>query len=165
MMTIKNILVAMDFGDAAMSALAYGRELARRFDATLHVLHVVDDVGARLVTSSGLPYDASRLQSDLDEVEQQRLAALMTEEDRRQLHAHAVQVTSLAPAREIVSYAARAHIDLIVLGTHGRGPVAHLVMGSVAERVVRTAPCPVLTLRHHGHEFILPDALPAVATV
>ena len=84
-MTLKNVLVAMDFGDAAMNALAYGRELARRFGATLHVIHVVDDVGARLVTSSGLPYDVTRLQSDLDAVEQQRLNVLVTEEDRREL--------------------------------------------------------------------------------
>jgi hypothetical protein len=59
------------------------------------------------------------------------------------------------------------HIDLIVVGTHGRGAVAHLFVGSVAERVVRTAPCPVLTVRHAEHEFIAPDALqraPPVAT-
>ncbi len=163
MMTLKNVLVAMDFGDAAMNALAYGRELARRFGATLHVIHVGEDVAARLVTSSGLPYDVSRLQSDLDEAEQQRLNALVTEEDRRELHAQVVQVTSVAPAREIVSYAASAHIDLIVMGTHGRGPVAHLFMGSVAERVVRTASCPVLTVRHPEHEFIRPDALQTIA--
>ena len=69
----------------------------------------------------------------------------------------------MAPAREIVSYAASAHIDLIVMGTHGRGPVAHLFMGSVAERVVRTASCPVLIVRHPEHEFIRPDALQTVA--
>jgi nucleotide-binding universal stress UspA family protein len=52
---------------------------------------------------------------------------------------------------------------LIVTGTNGRGGVAHLLMGSVAERVVRTAPCPVLTVRHPEHEFVIPDALVAVA--
>jgi len=49
------------------------------------------------------------------------------------------------------------------MGTHGRGAVAHLLMGSVAERVVRTAPCPVLTVRRPEHEFLVPDALVAVA--
>ena len=58
------------------------------------------------------------------------------------------------PVREIVSYAAETNADLVVLGTHGRGPVAHMLMGSVAERVVRTAPCPVLTVRHPQHEFV-----------
>jgi nucleotide-binding universal stress UspA family protein len=72
-------------------------------------------------------------------------------------------ITSDAPAVAIVDYAARGKIDLIVTGTHGRGGVAHMVMGSVAERIVRTAPCPVLTVRHPEHEFVLPDARTAVA--
>jgi hypothetical protein len=63
----------------------------------------------------------------------------------------------------IVEYAEQERIDLIVTGTHGRGAVAHLLMGSVAERVVRTAPCPVLTVRHPEHESVVPDALVAVA--
>ena len=67
------------------------------------------------------------------------------------------------PAHAITEYAKEAAVDLIVLGTHGRGAVAHLLMGSVAERVVRTAPCPVLTVRHPEHEFVLPDALVAFA--
>jgi nucleotide-binding universal stress UspA family protein len=72
-------------------------------------------------------------------------------------------VTGTNPAATIVDYA-RAHmIDLIVLGTHGRGAVAHMFMGNVAERVVRSAPCPVLTVRHPQHEFVLPDALVAVS--
>ena len=73
-------------------------------------------------------------------------------------------VTSGAPASAIVDYANEARIDLIIMGTHGRGTVAHMLMGSVAERVVRTAPCPVLTVRHPEREFVLPDALAAVAT-
>jgi len=72
-------------------------------------------------------------------------------------------VASDAPALAIVEYATRERIDLIVTGTHGRGAVAHFLMGSVAERVVRTAPCPVLTVRHPEHEFVIPDALVAVA--
>ena len=63
----------------------------------------------------------------------------------------------------IVEYARVEDIDLIVIGTHGRGALAHLVMGSVAERVVRFAPCPVLTVRHPEREFARPDTLAAVA--
>ena len=66
--------------------------------------------------------------------------------------------TSDNPAEEIVKYAKAHAIDLIVMGTHGRGALAQLLVGSVAERVVRTAPCPVLTVRHPEHEFIVPDA-------
>ena len=72
-------------------------------------------------------------------------------------------MTSSATAAAVVQYAREFDIDLIIVGTHGRGAVAHLLMGSVAERVVRTAPCPVLTVRHPEHEFVLPDALTITA--
>jgi nucleotide-binding universal stress UspA family protein len=58
------------------------------------------------------------------------------------------------PVSEILSYARDRQVDLIVMGTHGRGPLGHVVMGSVAERVVRRAPCPVLTVRPEEHEFV-----------
>lgn len=60
-------------------------------------------------------------------------------------------------AIEIVRYAKEGDIDLIVMGTHGRGFVAHAVMGSVAEKVVRAAPCPVLTVHNAEHEFVIPE--------
>ena len=71
----------------------------------------------------------------------------LTDADRRDLDALAVVRISDAPADEIVGYARDEGMDLIVMGTHGRKAVAHLLLGSVAERVVRTAPCPVLTVR------------------
>jgi nucleotide-binding universal stress UspA family protein len=95
--------------------------------------------------------------------ERQRLEKTVTDEDRQMLHAKLVTVVSSTPSASIVDYATSAKIDLIVMGTHGRGPLAHFMMGSVAERVVRLAPCPVLTVRHPEHEFIIPDALVAVA--
>ena len=61
-----------------------------------------------------------------------------------------------SPFVEIVRYAKSENIDLIVMGTHGRGPIAHMLLGSVAEKVVRKAPCPVLTVRHPEHEFVMP---------
>ncbi len=87
----------------------------------------------------------------------------MDDEDRALLAARTVIRTSNSPASAIVAYARDANVDLIVMGTHGRGAMAHLVTGSVAERGVRTAPCPVLTVRHPEHEFVLPDALVAVS--
>ena len=65
--------------------------------------------------------------------------------------------------KQIVNYAKEIGSDLIVMGTHGRGPMAHLLMGSVAERVVRLAGCPVLVVRHPEHGFVVPDALAVVA--
>jgi nucleotide-binding universal stress UspA family protein len=62
------------------------------------------------------------------------------------------------PVVEILKYAETHPIDLIVIGTHGRGPLGHMVMGSTAERVVRKAPCPVLTVRHPEREFVVGDS-------
>lgn len=162
MITLQRILVATDFGDAADAALAYGRELARTFGATLEVLHVVENVYEGLVADGYIAPDPD-LQHQIEDAARRRVDALLCEEDRIELHAKPVILVSNATAFAIATYARDARVDLIVMGTHGRTAVAHLLMGSVAERVVRTAPCPVLTVRHPEHEFVLPDALVAVA--
>ena len=163
MITLENVLVATDFGDASGTALAYGRDLARTFGARLHVLHVVDDVRARALGSEGYTVDLTDAQRAMEKSAREQLDAIVLDDDRRELRANVVLRTSTTTALAIVSYAQDAKIDLIVMGTQGRGGLAHLFMGSVAERVVRTAPCPVLTVRHPEHEFIAPDALQAVA--
>jgi nucleotide-binding universal stress UspA family protein len=61
-----------------------------------------------------------------------------------------------SPKTEIIQYARKRNIDLIVIATHGRTGLAHVLIGSVAETVVRTAPCPVLTVRPEGHQFVMP---------
>ena len=163
MILLKRILAATDFGDAADAALRYARALSRGFGGELHVLHVVDNVFARAITGYGYAAVAPTVQEDLERAGRRQTEALLGDDDRRDLHAVATIVTSMNPAAAIVEYA-RAHaIDLIVIGTHGRGPVAHLLLGNVAERVVRTAPCPVLTVRSPEHEFVQPDALVAVS--
>jgi nucleotide-binding universal stress UspA family protein len=80
-------------------------------------------------------------------------------EDRRELRARPIVLTETTPAAGIVAYAKEQQVDLIVMGTHGRHGWSHVMMGSVAEKIVRTAPCPVLTVRHPEHEFIVPDAI------
>jgi nucleotide-binding universal stress UspA family protein len=162
MIALKNILVATDFSEAADAALVYGRALARNFGATLHVVHVADDVYVRL---GGDAYVAvlPELQRDVEEAARKRLAELLVDNDPNPLPTKPVVVTNSATAMAIVDYARNSAIDLVVVGTHGRGGVAHLLMGSVAERVVRTAPCPVLTVRHPERDFVTPD-LPATTT-
>lgn len=161
MIKISNVLVATDFGPASESALAYGREFARTFEARLHVLHVVDNPMI-WAGPEAAGVDFARLQADLEVGAQKALDRAVTEEDRRQLNALTVVRTASAPAFEIIDYAKDAAIDVIIVGTHGRGLMGHLLMGSVAEKVVRIAPCPVLTVRHPEHEFILPDAMQLV---
>ena len=161
MIALKNILVATDFGEASDAAVAYGRELARSFGATLHVLHVADDVYVRL---GGDAYVAvlPELQKDIENAAHKSLDQLLVDNDPNPLPVKKAVITSSSTASAIVQYAADAGIDLIVVGTHGRGAMAHLLMGSVAERIVRTARCPVLTVRHPEHEFVHPDTLSTV---
>jgi nucleotide-binding universal stress UspA family protein len=161
MITLKRILVATDFGDASAAALSYGREFARTFRATLTVLHVAENMLTRAVGAEGYMAPFPDLQRSVEEAAQKRADSLLTDQDRKELGAAAILMTSNATALTIVTYARESDIDLIVMGTHGRGAVAHLLMGSVAERVVRAAPCPVLTVRHPEHEFVVPDAVVA----
>ena len=162
MITLKNILVATDFSEPSDAALTYGRALARNFEATLHVLHVVGNVSTAVYGAEAYFAAVPQLQQEIEDVARTRLDELLIDNDEQPLPTRRVLITSHAPALAIVDYAKRERIDLIVTGTHGRGAVAHFLMGSVAERVVRTAPCPVLTVRHREHDFIVPDALVAI---
>ncbi len=161
MIVLKKILVATDFSTASDTALEYGRELARMSGATLEVLHITENVISQYATEFAF-VDFPEVQKQVEDAAQERLNGLLSREDRAQLHATPVLRTHIAPSIAIVEYARQERVDLIVMGTHGRGALAHLLMGSVAERVVRTAPCPVLTVRSPEREFLMPDALVAV---
>ena len=163
MIALKKILVATDFSEPSDAALAYGRELARTFGASLTVLHIVDNILTRAYGADGIVLADPELQREIETSAQRQVDAVLFDEDRKMLGAVGLVITSNSPSAAIVTYARDASIDLIVMGTHGRGAIAQLLMGSVAERVVRIAPCPVLTVRHPEHEFVLPDALVAVA--
>jgi nucleotide-binding universal stress UspA family protein len=162
MIRIKNVLVATDFSEPSMVALEYGRELARTYEANLHVLHIAEDLRWRYATDMSMAL-LIEAQVDLEVSARARLDALISDEDRRQLHSRPVVQTAVSPAEAIVEYAKALDIDVIVMGTHGRSGIARVVLGSVTERVARLAPCPVLTVRHPERDFIAPDALVAIA--
>ena len=161
MIVLKNILVATDFSEPAAVAMAYGRDLARTYQARLHVVHIVQDVLTHYSPEVGLV--SEQLQKDLEELAWRDLDALVTDDDRRTLSIVANVKSSSNIASGIVAYAKANAIDLIITGTHGRGVVKQLLIGSVAERVVRTAPCPALTVHAHERDFIAPDARAACA--
>ena len=163
MVALKNILVATDFGEASDAALTYGRELAARFDATLHVLHVAQSIYVSTFGAENYAALMPTLQEEIEVGARKQLDELLVDCNSRGLRTKPAVLTSSLPAVVIVDYAKTNNIDLIVIGTHNRGTLAHFLMGSVAERVVRLAGCPVLTVRHPEHEFIRPDALVAVA--
>ena len=159
MIALKNILVATDFSESAAVALSYGRDLARTFNARLHLVHLVEDVMMRYSPEVG--FAVPELQKNLEASAARDLDALITDDDRRTLTIVSVVKTAFNIPAGLIDYAKANAIDLIVTGTHGRGAVKHFLMGSVAERVVRTAPCPVLTVHTNEREFIGPDALVA----
>ncbi len=147
MLTVRTLLVAVDFSDTAIEATNYGRELARSFGAAVHLLHVVPDPLQQpwAVEAPGLDFPGL---SDLWRAESsERLHTLAADaglDEQTTVLAVAVGV----PHRVIVDYARDHAADMIVLGSHGHGPVIHLLLGNVAERVVRQAVCPVLIVPH-----------------
>ena len=153
-MTPQKILVATDFSECSEVALTYGRAIARQYNARLRVMHVVETSLVESFEVGGYVTAVPPMEPDLETSESARLDALISDDDRRHLAAEAVLVMLQPPAQAVVDYAAREKVDLIVVGTHGRRGLAHMVMGSVAERIVRTAPCPVLTVRHPEREFV-----------
>jgi nucleotide-binding universal stress UspA family protein len=156
MIALKHILAPTDFSEPSEVAMRYARALADAFGATLHVLHVFDDSPYLWAASEGFSVQMGvdvRLEAEKNA--QDRLGRILTDAEREKYHARMVFRVG-APFVEIIRYAREENLDLIVMGTHGRGLIAHLLMGSVAERVVRKAPCPVLTVRHPEHEFVLP---------
>jgi len=130
------ILVPTDFSAPSEAALAYGREIAERFDAALHLIHVTENPFLRAAVVD---------RRSLDEAHLRWLQDRLTDADLRR-GAVAIVEQSDEPDSEILRYAKSANIDLIVMGTHGRTGVARVVLGSVAEAVVRASSCLVLTV-------------------
>ena len=145
--TYKRILVPLDFSDASARVLEHAKMLAERFEASVELLHVVPNpfmaTTAMLYVGTPLPQD---FLNELERDASQRLHNTLTAAEREHLKARSV-VKIGDPLIEIVEHARRERVDLIVMGTHGRTGVSHWFLGSVAERVVRTAACPVLTVR------------------
>jgi len=156
MITVKTILVPTDFSECSDAAVKYGLALANAFGATLHLLNVVQDPYTMPYGADGFVAPEHDLLDEWRAEAKRRLeAAAPSGFESRTVTA--TRVGSACP--EIVRYAIDRHIDLIVLGTHGRGAIGHALLGSVAERVVRTAPCPVLTVRHPQREFVIDTPL------
>jgi len=153
MITLRRVLVPTDFSETSDAAVTYGVALARGFNAKLYVLHVLDRTPAE--TTGGTEYPLGLFES-MQDAARGYLSKTLTEQQVKELRAE-FETRVGAPYAEIVRYAQDRDVDLIVMGTHGRGFVAHMLMGSVAEKVVRRAPCPVLTVRHPHHKFVIPE--------
>ena len=153
MIKLENILVPTDFSDCSKEATAYACELANRFDARVQLLHVLEPLHMAM-PSPGAPLPDALLADHEKEAER-----ALGDWPLKGLQATDKVTRSVVrgqPFLEIIQFAKEQGVDLIVLGTHGRAGLMHALIGSVAERVVRKSPCPVLTIRPDGHEFVMP---------
>ena len=151
MIQLQAVLVPTDFSQQSEKALKYGMAFADQFGSALHLLHVV-----RRPTELG--FSGVRMENLTEELIKNADQEMETLHRHWEEYAFPVrkEIRVGNPMLEIIGYAREKEIDLIVMGTHGHGVVAQALMGSVAEKIVRKAPCPVLTVRHPEHEFVMP---------
>jgi len=151
---VQRILLPADFSAYSATATRYACELAEKFDAELHLLHSLE-VNLSSTPSFGMGLAVPTYIDESRQKAEKSLAGVL--DPQWSAGRKIVQKVVHGSAKvEIVRYAREHDIDLIVLTTHGRTGVAHVLMGSVAESVVRTAPCPVLTVHAEGHQFVMP---------
>lgn len=155
MIDLRRILVPTDFSKFSQNALTYATAFAEKFSSEVLLLHVVQDLalfipeavlGTPAVTPPVEQFIASAKTALERTVAEMKLPGI----------AIRPEVAEGVPFEEIIRTAREKDVDLIVMGTHGHTGLAHMLMGSVAEKVVRKAPCPVLTVRHPEHEFVHP---------
>jgi universal stress protein A len=150
MITMKKILCPTDFSDCAEHAMQYALAFAQAYQAELHLAHIVEPVAYGGV--EGIDVGLLKDPTDFGTARLKEIA----ERARRQ-HAQVTEHTATgAPFVEIIRLARELEVDLIVMGTHGRTGISHVLIGSCAERVVRKATCPVLTVKHPSHDFVMP---------
>lgn len=154
MISIKRILLPTDFSEYADAARKYACGFADEFGSELHLLHVLE-VHVNPTPELGMGLALPSHFEESQQLAEERLTKVLDHEwaSERQV---SYTTTHGPPFLGIIQYAQEQDIDLIVMGTHGHSGLAHLLIGSVAERVVRKAPCPVLTVRPDGHQFVMP---------
>ncbi|MBF8270336.1 MAG: universal stress protein [Gammaproteobacteria bacterium] len=154
MISIEKILHPTDFSANSNHALKYACAFATHFGAELHLLNVVVDLS--LVTLPPIDgYLPEGYYQNARNHANEELAKMPTREMAGNIRI-VRQVLDGSAFVEIINYAKNNDIDLIVMGTHGYSGLTHLVMGSIAEKVVRRSPCPVLTVHPENHEFVIP---------
>jgi nucleotide-binding universal stress UspA family protein len=155
MIQLKTILIPTDFSECSDAAVKYGFALANTFGATVHLLNVVQDPYTMPWAADAFAAPVGDMLTDWEAEAKRRL----TESVPAASASSAVVATRVgSPYSEVVRYAAQHRIDLIVGSARPRSAL-HMLLGSVAERVVRTAPCPVLTVRHPQREFVTETAV------
>lgn len=151
MISIKRLLSPTDFSDASRHALQYAVDLAKTYGAELHLLHVIEPVlyPPEMFGQVGLV----DVETVIDRTGHEELAKWRASSVPAELPCVPAIVHG-NPWQEILQYAGEKQIDLIVIATHGRSALDHLLLGSTTEKIVRKSPCPVLTVRAHTREIL-----------
>lgn len=155
MIKLKKILYPTDFSEHALCALPYARSFAKEYGAELHCLHVVDEAYQYWMAMSGESLPMGPNPQEMIKLADQQMSDFVG----RHLSDGTPVVTKVGygrPFLEIIEYAREIQADMIVLSTHGRSGLKQALLGGTAEKVIRKAPCPVLSIRHPEHEFVMP---------
>jgi universal stress protein A len=153
MKNISKILFATDFSDNSKYALTYALSFARQYGAMLYILHVIQQPSYPLGMYAEISFDAmDKFNRNISEAVEKEMKTLR-EKDLQGFTQYESLVVHGTPFLEILRTAREKGVDLIVVGTHGRTGLDHVLFGSTAEKVVRRAPCPVLSVRLPGKEF------------
>jgi len=152
----ENVLHPTDFSDLSQTALGYACQLADIFDARLHCLHVIDEAYQYWSAMGPESIPVGPPVEDMIEAGKKRMERFRDEHLSGLKHEPQTYVTIGRPFAEIIGYTREHKIDLIVMATHGRGAIAHVLLGSTTEKVVRKASCAVMTIRAHDEAFVMP---------
>jgi nucleotide-binding universal stress UspA family protein len=148
-MKVEKILFPTDFSEGSFHALPYAVDLTKHYNARLYILHVVYDVFK--ATDTHIPHiSADELYKEISEWANKEIDTCCIEEIRGLSNVEKVVLKGI-PHEEIMKYAAEKQIDMIIIGTYGKKGLERFIFGSTAEKVVRNAPCPVMTVRIPEH--------------
>ena len=156
MQAIKTILHPTDFSESSKHAMTYAISFAEEFQAKLVILHVIEEISSALYFDMLQAPPLTQLMVNIEKQARQALDEALPPELRGKLPAEYI-LRKGVPFVEILHCAGQVKADMIVLGTHGRTGLKHVLFGSVAEKVVRKAICPVLSVRHPQQKFEMPD--------
>ncbi len=154
MFLLKRILCPIDFSDLSHKGLIYAASFAARYGSRLHVLHVVELPHLYDVSFHSYGVAPDRMPEEATQRAKELLRTAITDDIREMCREVEEELRTGKPFVEIIRTAREEDVDMIVLSAHGHGGFSKTFIGSTTERVVRKAPCPVLTVKPEGHEFV-----------
>lgn len=155
MINIKKILVPTDFSETSKYAMEYALELAKSFNAEVEIVHVIFDESQ--VVAFYLPQVTfQNLDQELEDAANKQMQEFLSSFPILNEIIYSVKMLKGTAFVEIINEAKEYNADMIVIGTHGRTGLEHVLFGSTAEKVVRKAPCPVLTVKPKNFKFVMP---------